>query len=88
MKRKEILEKALQVVEGARQEAYGNPEDNFNNIANLWTCFLQKHISSSDVAVMMILMKVARLKTNPSHEDSWLDICGYGACGGEINHKE
>ena len=34
--------------------------------------------------MMMILLKVARIKSNNSKEDSFIDIAGYAACGGEI----
>ena len=38
----------------------------------------------SDVAVMMTLLKLARIKSNPRHQDNWVDGCGYLACGGEL----
>jgi len=34
-----------------------------------------------DVAIMMDLMKTARLIESPNHKDSWVDKCGYSACG-------
>ena len=37
-----------------------------------------------DVAVMMNLLKVARIKSSPSNMDNWEDGCGYLACGGEL----
>ena len=30
------------------------------------------------------VLKVARLMETPKHEDSWVDIAGYGACGAEV----
>ena len=36
------------------------------------------------VALMMALLKVARLIKSPEHLDSWVDLAGYAACGGEI----
>ena len=33
--------------------------------------------------MMMALMKIARLQNMPSHLDSWVDLAGYAACGGE-----
>jgi len=36
-----------------------------------------------DVALMMALLKIARLKGNPIHGDSWVDLAGYAACGAE-----
>lgn len=42
-------------------------------------------ITPHDVAIMTILVKIARLANTPSHADSWADIAGYAACGAEIN---
>ena len=44
--------------------------------------------SAYDVAVMMALLKIARISENPQHMDSWVDLAGYAACGGEIAWKE
>jgi hypothetical protein len=33
---------------------------------------------------MMTLFKLARIKSNPAHLDSYIDGCGYLACAGEI----
>lgn len=69
---------------------YGSPEDNFQRIANLWEAFLfTEHgykisISPADVAMLMILMKVARLIHQPAHLDSVVDLAGYAACLGNI----
>ena len=84
MNRKELLEIATNIVMGARQENYGSPESNFQRIADLWSVYLGRSITPSDVAVMMILMKTARLMNDCKHMDSWVDIAGYAACGGEI----
>ena len=84
MNRTELLNKALEIVNGARQENYGSPEQNFSRIAAFWTLYLQRHITPADVAIMMILMKTARLQNNVKHEDSWIDIAGYAANGVEV----
>lgn len=34
-----------------------------------------------DVAILMALMKIARLIESPNHMDSWVDLAGYAACG-------
>lgn len=84
MNRSEVLKSVDTIINGARQENYGNPESNFSRISAYWTQYLSKDISPADVAVMMVLMKVARLQNNINHEDSWIDICGYAANGCEI----
>ena len=42
---------------------------------------------SRDVAVMMILLKIARVASSKK-SDNWVDIAGYAACGGEIDGPE
>lgn len=88
MKRSEILKIANEITNGNREEHYGKPEDNFQRIANLWSSYLGKQVTPTDVAALMILMKVARTQNDPFHIDSWVDICGYAACAGEINSIE
>jgi hypothetical protein len=81
----QTLRKALDVVTGARRQSYGNPEDNFKNISVLWDAWRSIRGDSmppaAEVAIQMILMKIARLSESPAHEDSWIDIAGYAACG-------
>ena len=67
-----------------REGVYGTPEENFQNIADLWKAYWGAPISTHDVAVMMMLVKVARLMKSPYHYDSWVDICGYASLGGEV----
>ena len=96
MRRKELLDKAIEIIEGARQEHYGSPEDNFKRIAEYWQTYLRQTqieglpiaIHSWDVATMMVLMKVARLAADYLHDDSWLDIAGYAACGSECAERD
>lgn len=85
MNRQELLDTAAKITKGDREKNYGSPEDNFGRIAELWSTYLGWDVSASDVAAMMVLMKVARIAHDPKHIDSWVDIAGYAACGGEIN---
>ena len=85
MTRIEILDLANECVCGDRNLQYGEPEDNFNAIAKLWSAFLDIPISAPQVATMMCLFKIARLKGSCyASKDSWVDLIGYAACGGEI----
>ena len=82
-----LLKRAIEITTKDRNESYGDPEDNFANIAAYWSRYLSDSakleiiISPQDVAHLMILMKIARLSTNPNNYDSLLDIAGYAACG-------
>ena len=83
MTRRECLETAEHMVNGDREHDYGTPEDNFKTIAGLWSAYLGKEISSLDVAMLMALMKIARIKAG-TKPDSFVDLAGYAACGDEI----
>lgn len=82
--RAEILDAAKKIVTGDREKQYGKPEDNFDVIARLWTTYAGHSFTPVDVAVMMTLLKVARIKTGHYKIDSYVDACGYLACAAEI----
>ncbi len=85
--RGKVLDTAKEYVTKDRAADHGNMEDNFTTIGKYWSVHLGVEVSATDVAVMMNLLKVARIKSNPSHPDNWIDACGYMACGGEIASK-
>lgn len=84
MKRAQLLDTAKELVTRDRNATHGEPEDTFGLIAAYWSAHLDREITSADVAIMMNLMKCARLKANPSNPDNWLDSIGYMACGSEL----
>lgn len=45
-------------------------------------------ISAMDVSMMMALLKIARIRNGGGSGDSFVDLAGYAACGGEIWHGE
>ena len=93
MTRAEVLDEAKKCVCGQRQDDYGTPEDNFTTIGYLWSAYIKAahpdwnialdEFTSKDVAVMMALLKVARIARGSS-PDSFVDLAGYAACAGEI----
>ena len=82
--RGQVLDTAKEYVTKDRAADHGNMEDNFRTIGKYWSVHLGVDVSATDVAVMMTLLKAARIKSNPSHPDNWVDACGYMAWGGEI----
>ena len=88
MNRLEVLETAKTIISKDRNSQYGEPENNFQKISELWTAYLGEYISSVDVANMMCLFKIARIKANNKHEDSYTDVAGYIACAAEIATEE
>ena len=87
MNRAEILKKAEQCVNGGREQDYGSPENNFKNIAEFWTIYKGVSFTPIDVAMMMALMKIARTMKYGGTDDSYVDLAGYAACGGELLGK-
>ncbi len=91
--RRDILRCAEKCVCGQREQDYGSPESNFQLIADLWNDYLKKERSSivvdaTDVAMMMALLKIARIRNGGGSGDSFVDLAGYAACGGEIWAEE
>ena len=86
MTRAEILDTAKEYVTKDRAATHGEAEDNFRRIAALWNAYLEPEapITAADVAVMMTLLKIARISSNETNADNWVDGAGYLACGGEI----
>jgi hypothetical protein len=97
--REECLSAALEAVTATRNEIYGNPNQNFEDIARLWDIYLcgrtrayygpeavpeEGLIGPEDVAPMMILMKTSRLINTVDHKDSLIDIAGYAACAYDV----
>ncbi|ATN87057.1 phosphofructokinase [Mycobacterium phage Anselm] len=73
-----ILTKAEEIINGQRALDYGDALENHQRIANLWNTYLQKNVvDHNDVAMMMILLKIARFMENGYHHDTVVDIAGY-----------
>lgn len=76
-----VLLHAHDIINGQRQQQYGNPEDSFSEIAVLWNWWiggrLNATLTAQDVAMMMALMKQAREKNGAGKADNVVDCCGY-----------
>lgn len=90
MTREDILDKAKTCVCGKREQDYGSPESNFQLIADFWNAYLYSNedrgelITPTDVAMMMALLKISRIRNCGGTGDSFVDLAGYAACGGEL----
>lgn len=84
MKRADVLRLAQKCVCGGRDSDYGTPEDNFAAIARLWTIYCGVPFTAKDVAMMMALLKIARIRSGRYSADSYVDLAGYAACACEI----
>lgn len=92
-KESSVLQKAFNIVYKDRIDQYGKPEDNFKTIGSFWSTYLtnkfniETPITTEDVAIMMILLKVAR-ETSQHKRDNLIDIAGYVECADRIYNRE
>lgn len=106
--RSKLLDEVMEIVHKDRNANYGNPENNFQQIADLWNAYFDAvkrnriaaihakganlngndvSFNPHDVAIMNMLIKVARLAKNPQHHDSVVDIAGYAACLADVQES-
>jgi len=86
--RVEALREAARIIAGDRDAQYGGPEDNFTRIAKIWSVILGIDVTTEDVAMCMVGVKVARYASKSGFQpDTWIDIAGYAGCGYEVGEK-
>lgn len=92
--REEALDLARQYVTKDRNSSYGDPEDNFKDIAEVQRALMRGkygpdvEFDALDVVFGALSIKLGRLVKNPLHLDSWVDIIGYAACAYEIAKRQ
>jgi|TARA_B110000881_G_C18274770_1_gene364534 hypothetical protein len=93
MNSSEILKKTEKLVSKDRADKHGDKIENHENIARLWTGYLQNKFKLNlvmlpeDVANLMSLLKIARTQAGNFNLDDYVDACGYLAISGEIANK-
>ena len=70
--------------DGQRRQDYGDALESFEAIAKLWSVVLKTDVTAEQVALCQAMVKMGRLLNTPNHTDSWVDIIGYAALGGDI----
>ena len=95
MKAREIVQRAAELVDGARNESYGDPLRNHENIARMWNAYLHSRrwgistpLSASDVAKMEALLKICRSEVGQFSDDDMIDAAAYMAIAGELQGME
>tara|TARA_R100001509_G_scaffold49080_1_gene26687 strand:- start:36 stop:452 length:417 start_codon:yes stop_codon:yes gene_type:complete len=86
--RKYFLNEAEKLINGPRAKEYGDASLNHQRIADMWSVIFGIKVTVSMVYLAMIALKMSRIMNTPDHEDSWVDICGYGALGAEENNDK
>lgn len=91
MKAADICRRAADLVSGDRARTHGDKRRNHENIAAMWTAYLQirrdpeAKLTAGDVATMMGLVKVARMELGGHNPDDAVDLIGYAAIRGELD---
>ena len=88
--RNKLIEDAARTSVVDREVSYGSPLVNLDKrTAGMWQAYFNGRkegpINGTDVCILMVLLKVARLMETPGHYDSWKDIIGYASAGWELN---
>lgn len=86
----DMLRKAAEIVDGARNATHGDKERSFQAIARMWNAYLDSRknpealLDGADVCRMMVLMKMGRsMQGDGAEPDHYIDMAGYAAISGE-----
>jgi uncharacterized protein DUF6378 len=91
-----ILDEAKKIVFGRGESLYGHPRDNFLCLGEMWNAYLIKRglmapdsegIQPRDVAMMKVLIKVAR-EAHSDSRDNLVDIAGYAATAERLDESQ
>lgn len=81
----DALREAARIIAGDRDVQYGAPEDNLGRIAKIWSVIFGIEVTSQDVAMAMVGLKMARYVNKGEFQpDTWIDIAGYAGIGFEV----
>ncbi|HQR89067.1 MAG TPA: DUF6378 domain-containing protein [Caulobacter sp.] len=78
-----ILARAADVL-ADRSNTYGEPRQNMEDIAARWSVTLGHPVTPAQVVLCMLDLKLARLRRDPGHQDSMVDVIGYAALLNEV----
>lgn len=88
----DTLRIAAEAVCGERNQSYGSPADDFRTQAEMFSSYLSRTngaqvlVTASDIAALMILVKIAR-QAHCHKADNWIDVAGYAACGAQCDSE-
>lgn len=82
-----ILDEVRDII-GERGEDYGGVENNFENIARIYSTVAGIEMQSWDIALVMVCVKLARIRQSPLKRDNYLDLIAYAAFAAELIEAE
>ena len=81
--REEILQTAIHLTMGDRNENYGDPVDEYQRQAAAFHLLTGHDITAREAVLFMVLLKLGRLSGNEMHKDSYIDAAAYLAIAWE-----
>jgi len=87
MRAADICIRAADLLAGDRSRLHGDVRTSHARIAALWSAYLGYPITSHDVALMMLLLKVARTAGETFNLDNYVDAAGYAAIAAELTRN-
>lgn len=92
-----VLETANKLVNGDRNNQYGDPRQDFQRTADYFSIYIKSIIEREggavivrphDIGIMQILLKISRLAWTPAKADHYYDVAGYAACAADCADAE
>lgn len=82
----DLLAEASCLINGARQDSYGDISESWERVGKLWAAVLHldRPIEPHMVGCMLALMKISRIANDASHTDNYIDALAYIAGAGEL----
>ncbi len=84
MRASDVCRRAADLVGGDRAKQHGNALETYTNIAALWSAYPQTPTTTYDVALMMVLLKIARTKPRGLNLDDFVGAVGYAGIAAEL----
>jgi hypothetical protein len=84
MRAADICIRAADLLAGDRSRQHGDVRTSHARIAGLWSAYLGHPITPHDVALLMLLLKVARTTGATFNLDNYIDAVGYAAIAAEL----
>ena len=85
MEAHKLFQEAEKLLNKDRHEIYGDPVDNYERIALMWSALTGAVLDGKDVALMMAALKLYRAQRNSDHKDSFVDALAYVAIASQAS---
>jgi uncharacterized protein DUF6378 len=84
MRARDVFHRAAYLVGNDRARQHGDVWPVHARVAALWSVYLDHSITPRDVALMMLLLKVARTAGGTFNPDNYVDAAGYAGIAAEL----